>query len=445
MKSGQTGKWLRRVVAILLIFGSGYGLLLPGITATWYILTDPGLGADEPSRFAIRFHRLFASHYADYARDRVASGAATELTTFQIAETEWPLFGSVFFLWATEQLQADYEENPSLFRAEPRVYASEAIEAATDLVLDPGHATWVRDHWGDGYMEEGNCFYRMLVMSAITAHHRLTGSTTHVPLLREQVDLMKAELLATRTGLIEDYPSQCYPGDVVAAIVAIVRAEELLGTPDPAFAELIGLRLFRPGQPGRFGLPPYAANAETGVPFDHSRGCSNSYFTTFAPHAWPRGAQEWFQSYLDGFWQQDWFGAGFREFPRDAGNASYFDVDAGPVVWGWGASATSFGVGAARTNGHFGHAKAMATQMIAACWPMLDGEFLLTKYAFESEHAPYLGQAAMLFQLTRRPWDGCPIADDKHVPIPASTWFALSVYFLSGLPLFWIGVRILRR
>ena len=427
----------------LIVFGS-YALLAPGLAATWFVITDHGTGANEPSRFAIHFHRKFAAHYADYARERIVSGKAATHSTFEIAATEWPLFGSVFFLWATEQLQTDFDENPEWFSEEPKVYARDAIEAATDLVLDPAHAKWVRDHWKDDYLTRENCFYRMLIMSATTAHFRLTGDPKHNAVLRQQVDSMKAELLATSTGLINDYPGQCYPGDVVAAVVAILRGDDILGTPDSDFATKMGEKIFRPGQVSRFGLPPYAANASSGISLDQSRGCGNSYFTTFAPLAWPAGAPDWFQSYLDGFWQQDWFGAGFREFPRQAGNASYFDVDSGPVLWGWGASATSFGIGAARSNGHFAHARAMASQVIAATWPMPNGEFLIPKFAFDSKNAPYLGQAGILFQLTRRPYPGCKI-DDSQIPIPASTWLALSIYFVLGAPLVWVGTRNLRR
>ncbi|MGK0188173.1 MAG: hypothetical protein ACI9R3_003965 [Verrucomicrobiales bacterium] len=85
----------------------------------------------------------------------------------------------------------------------------------------------------------------------------------------------------------------------------------------------------------------------------------------------------------------------------------------------------------------------MASQVIAATWPMPNGEFLIPKYAFDREHAPYLGQAAILFQLTRRPYFGCPLTD-AQLPIPASTYFALSIYYVLGIPLIWIGIRNLR-
>ncbi|MGK0188174.1 MAG: hypothetical protein ACI9R3_003966 [Verrucomicrobiales bacterium] len=155
-------KWIRSGIAILLIVFGSYGLLAPGVTATWFIATDRGLKENEPSRFAIHFHRKFCDHYANYARERIVSKDAANLSIFEIAETEWPLFGSVFFLWATEQLQSDYEENPEWFSAEPKQYAKNAIEAATDLVLDPTHATWVREHWKEDYLTRENCFYRML-------------------------------------------------------------------------------------------------------------------------------------------------------------------------------------------------------------------------------------------------------------------------------------------
>lgn len=65
----------------------------------------------------------------------------------------------------------------------------------------------------------------MLVMSAIISQHRLTGETSHLPLLREQVESLAAELDAAPSGLLDDYPGQCFPTDVVAALAAIKRAD----------------------------------------------------------------------------------------------------------------------------------------------------------------------------------------------------------------------------
>ena len=115
--------------------------LLPLLTALFYIWFDHGLVGNGPSRYAIRIHRHLAGRYERYGRDRIASGVATTLGVHQVAETEWPLFGSMFFLSATEALQTAWENDPEAFPGEQRVYARGAIDAARDLHLDPGHAT----------------------------------------------------------------------------------------------------------------------------------------------------------------------------------------------------------------------------------------------------------------------------------------------------------------
>ena len=66
----------------------------------------------------------------------------------QISGTEWPLFGAVFYLWATESLQDEWEKGHSPYAVAPKVYARGAIEAAARLVMDPTQANWVKIHWG---------------------------------------------------------------------------------------------------------------------------------------------------------------------------------------------------------------------------------------------------------------------------------------------------------
>jgi hypothetical protein len=133
------------------------------------------------------------------------------LTTENIAGTEWPLFGSVFYLWATEALQEAAEEDSSKCPATPKQYARGAIEAAAALVADPNHAGWVREHWGDAYLDKENLFYRMLLISALTSYQKLLGETRYESLLRGQVESLAKELDDSPYGLLDDYPGQCYP------------------------------------------------------------------------------------------------------------------------------------------------------------------------------------------------------------------------------------------
>src|SRR5207244_457063 len=92
----------------------------------------------------------------------------------------------------------------------------------------------------------------------------------------------------------------------------------------------------------------------------------------------PETAQQWYIRYEEHFWQEGRFFAGFREFPREASipNWQLFDVDAGPVLAGYGTAASAFGIGAARVNGHFRHAYPLSAQALVASWPLPNGRLL---------------------------------------------------------------------
>ncbi len=117
----------------------------------------------------------------------------------------------------------------------PRQYARGAIEAAAALVADPNHAGWVRQHWGDDYLKKENLFYRMLLISALTSYQKLLGDTRYEAPLRRQVESLAQELEDSPHGLLDDYPGQCYPIDIVPAIAAIRRADAVLGTDHSQF------------------------------------------------------------------------------------------------------------------------------------------------------------------------------------------------------------------
>ena len=83
-----------------------------------------------------------------------------------------------------------------------------------------------------------------------------------------------------------------------------------------------------------------------------------------------------------------------------------YDVDAGPVINGYGPAANAFGVAAARINGRFDHAYTLSAQVLAACWPLPSGGMLGPQILSNATHAPYLGEACMLFMLTTQPAAG---------------------------------------
>jgi hypothetical protein len=378
-------------------------------------LTDARIRTGGIPSAAWKQHHALTPKYLHWAQERLASNRGLELSTADISGTEWPLFGSVFYLWATEALQDDWNKNQPTFAA-PTNYARAAIEATTALVIDPKQAGWVIQHWGTNYLTSENAFYRMLVISALTSHARLTGSKEHLEFLRTQVESLSAEIAASPHGLLEDYPGECYPGDVLTAIAMIHKADQILGTDHSEFCTQ-AIRGFQGPRADKLGLVPYAGNSRDGLAVGPARGCGNSYVSLFSPAIWPEQAKKWYELYEEHFWQQGSIMAGFREFPKHMTEMDWYaDVDAGPVIGGIGFAASAFGVGAARVNGRFDHAYPLTAEMYATSWPLPNRTLALPRLLSNAADAPYLGEAAILFVLTRSPAEGFTIKTGGKIP-----------------------------
>jgi len=408
-----------------------------------YYFLDPGIRGAGVPRAAVHLHKALTPRYEKWAHSRMTSGKAKHMSTMDISGTEWPLFGSVMYLWATVSLQEAWEKNHDGIPYEPKVYAKGAIEAATQLVIDPGHAHWVKVHWGDEYLSRENVFYRMLVIAALTSHQELTADDAYLPMLQEQVEGLANEIDRSAYGILDDYPGECYPTDVLTAIACIRRADAVLGTDHSDFADR-AVRGFQGALLDERGLPPYAADSREGKAITVSRGCGNSYACLFAPHVWPELAQQWYGLYEKHFWQKRWMAVGFREFPKDlAGYDWYVDVDAGPVLAGHGIAAGAFGAGAARTNGRFDHAYPLTAEILAASWPLPDGTLAGPRLLSNATDAPYLGEAAILYLITRQPAATFPIK--KGGTIAAFAYFLLSLYWGLGLLMVLAAARNFKR
>ena len=61
----------------------------------------------------------------------------------------------------------------------------------------------------------------MLVIAALTSRERLLHDRAHLDFLRDQVETFSKELDESKTGLLDDYSGECYPGDVVAALLCM--------------------------------------------------------------------------------------------------------------------------------------------------------------------------------------------------------------------------------
>ncbi len=416
-------------VAVVILLAVYFFIVPAGILI--HDLRDPGLGNGEIPRFTYRWHQILSQKYEPWARGRVASGKAEKLDFLDISGTEWPVFGSVFYLWATESLQEAWTKDHTLSDRKPTEYARGAIEAAAALISDPNHASWVKKHWGEDYLKRENLFYRMLLISGLTSYEKLLGDKRYHRLLSDQVETLSREIDQSPYGLLDDYPEESYPIDILPAIAAIRRADAVLGTDHSAFAA----RAVR-GFEGKCldkatGLPAYVTDSKTGQGSGPARGIGISYMLIWSPELWPETTRKWYKKFDKYFWQEGRLLAGFREFSKEsaAENWQFSDVDAGPVLAGYGTAACAFGIGAARANGRFDQAYPLSAAAIVAAWPLPDGTLLGPRILSNLSDAPYVGESAMLFSLTRRPVMAGTVVKKGDTPLVVF----LGIFFYAGI------------
>ena len=427
------------IIVVLIVT---YFLLIPAGTV-FHALADAELRSGRVPRFVFRWHQSLSQRIEIWARQRVASGRAARLNYTNVSGTEWPVFSSVFYLWGTEALQEAWDRDASLAPVMPRQYARGAIEAVAELVADSNHGAWVRKWWGDSYLRRENLFYRMLLIGGLTSYQRLSRDHKYEVLLRDQVVGLGREIDESPFGLLDDYPGQCYPVDVLTAIAAIQHADDVIGTDHRAFVE----RARRGFQGARLdaetNLPAWVADSKTGDGMGSARGVGLAFMLCWVPTLWPDVARLWYPEFEKQFWQEGRFLAGFREYPRDDQVAKnwMYDVDAGPVLGGYGTAASAFGIGAARANGQLNHAYSLSEEALVAAWPLPDGRLLLPSLLSNLSDAPLTGEAALLFSLTRTPANGVAV-------IPCSTkrgYLPLILYGGSGIALLALVAERARR
>ena len=406
-------------------------------------LRDPAIRTGEIPNEAWRLHRYLAPKYEEWARERIASKKAGTVYYLNVPGTEWPLFGSVFYLWATDHLQQAWEADHSLSKEAPVEYARDTIEACKDLLLDPVHHTWVVTHWGEDYMHTENVFFRSLLIAGLTSYERLVKSGEYVPLLKDQIDTLAKELDESPHGVLHDYPRECYPIDVFAAVAWIRRADEVTGTDHSEFVKR-ELRAFSGDHLDDRGLIPWFVNPWTGEQLKKNRGIVNSHILIFAPEIYSASATEWYQLFEKHFWQEKWYASGYREFYRDRPDSEWtYDVDSGPIIDGFSPSANAFGIASARVYGRMDQAYTLGAQVLAAAYPLPDGRLLGARLLSDMEHAPYLAETAILWQLTETPRKGVPIVQGGH--LTGAIYIGLTFFLGLSLLVFLICFfRILR-
>lgn len=363
--------------------------------------------------------------YGSWASDYLESARAEAVATEDVAGTEWPLFGSVFYLLTAEELVL---KKRIALDAELR----ETLALAARVVADPRSATWVRDRWGPDYLSRENVFYRMLLMLGLSSYQSTTGDRAHRELVVGQARALLDELSRAPQHLADDYPGECYPSDVVWAVAALERVARL----EPAALDANKVRALSTAlfqvldhrSKTRDGLPAFRVEAESGGRLAPARGSGTSGLLILASELDPATAGRWYDAYVTGFFVDNGFWLGFGETAR--GSLPIMDVDSGPVVLGVGFVASAFGIGAARSLGRNDHAAPLSLEAIALSWPTPFGFLVPSALGKLAADGSCFGELALLFSMTR------PSRTKSVVrfsgPVPRIVWLVAGLHLLAG-------------
>ncbi|MCL2105097.1 MAG: hypothetical protein FWH21_08630, partial [Kiritimatiellaeota bacterium] len=389
---------------------------------------------DGQSRLVPFWFRSLAGRYERWAGHYLDKRIAVTLHDSDVAGTEWPMFGSVFFLVTAEELQRQ-----GLLDAR-QGEIRRAVEKAREIVVSPDTATWVKTKWGDDYLVRKNLFYRMLLIMGTAAYEEITGDLRCRELMSQQRESLALEMMAAPFHLLDDYPGECWPVDNVLALAALQRAAIREETNHNELVRAVIATL--DGALSVSGLPPCKVDAMTGQVLEGPRGCGISGLMLFVAEVDPERATRWYNTYARDFWKQNAWLAGFTEMPR-ALNSTFTDVDSGPVVFGLGSVASAFGIGAAKAVGRYDHAATLTLEAVACSWPTPFGFILPMSMGKLAMDGACLGETGLLLAMTR------PNRTDTVIPfkgrVPLMVWVMFLMYIGVGVLFVSAEVRFWRR
>ncbi len=166
----------------------------------------------------------------------------------------------------------------------------------------------------------------------------------------------QSSLNAGGSPFLAAYPDQSWPVDNVVAMAALRRADLVTGQDHGPLIDRWLRRAAGLVDP-RTGLLPHQTDPRTGAIIQGSRGTSQTIIQRLWPTVDPASAPEVYRRFRSQFVATGAGLVGIREHPEGVEGAG--DVDSGPLVLGFSASATAVAIGSARANGDEGLAVAI--------------------------------------------------------------------------------------
>lgn len=425
--------WKLTFAIVVILIAAAFCLYPAGVIIR--LLLDSELKQNGVSSALPSWFEATSARHAGWAEKYLDSDMAVKVDHYEVAATEWPMFGSVFYLVTAQELH-----ERGLIDATQGVFR-EAVELSAEIVASPKTATWVRTKWGDDYLERENLFYRMLLIMGLSAHQSVTGDKAHDALLIQQTHALADEIYEAPLHLVDDYPYECYPNDILWAVAAIQRSGQLRGE---EYERLIRsfMKTFDGPKVKVDGFPAYQMYSQQGYILQTPRGCGNSGILQFAAELDSDIALSWYSTHDRDFWKDNGWLAGFTELPVGS-NDHVADVDSGPVWLEYGSVASAFGIGATNSVGRLDHSVPLTYEAVACSWPTPFGFMVPKLMGLAAVDSPSLGEVALLFSMSRPNQTAEVVPYDEN--IPGIVWVMLIAYLGVGGMFVLFEVRGIRK
>jgi hypothetical protein len=255
--------------------------------------------------------------------------------------------------FGTFQMTALALDQEAIEHPEHRAGYVAAADRALDRLLSREVRAFDGDRWGQDPLDaldgpEDHAAYLGYAALALALHRAADPTTRRADLEQRVIDGLVRRFEAAAT-LLETYPGERYPVDNTAGLGAIGLHDRVTGQDHSALLARYEAR-YREHYLGPTGLLMQSVRHD-GTRLDEDRGSGTFlavYFLSFGMPAlardlWTAGERE-LRGGMLGFGMMREYRPGI---PGDG------DIDSGPVILGYGVSATGFAIGAARTQGDF--------------------------------------------------------------------------------------------
>lgn len=307
-----------------------------GDSAPGPVDTAPDLSADYRTGTAAWLDRGVAT--ADFH-----TGAA-------LFDQEW--------LYGTYMMAAMGFGEHALAHPEDRAEDLRRMEMAIDRLLAPEGRTFDAASWGADPItslgeDRGHAAWLGYTGLALGLHRVLVPDSRYTDLQERVVDAIERRVAAAPGHLVETYPGQWFPVDNAAMIGALGLHTRATGARHPMVDAWVASARARWVQEGLL-----VQRVHEGVPVDAPRGSGTFLAAWFLHHADPAFAESLYVAGRDHLGGALFGVRAMREYLPGVNGRG--DIDSGPIVMGFGVSASGFAIGAALQNGDEETARALA-------------------------------------------------------------------------------------